>query len=199
MYPRSSLILSFSDKLTVVISRTGRLLFRLHGIMGIAVLLSVFFIAGCGYRFSPGGEYIDKKINMVFIDNFANKTSEANFENTIRNSFVDQFVTGRRFTLADGRETADAVFKGTVVSIVTYPITYQKTGLASGERLTAKMEFVFEEQDTHKLIWNDKNFTAIQDYSFTDLNTKNINRNNALIKLANDAAEKAYRLMMAGF
>ena len=199
MSPRSSSISSFSDKRKEVIFRARRLLLPLRGITVVAVLLSVFLIAGCGYRFSPGGEYIDKKIRTVFIDNFTNKTSEANVENTIRSSFIDQFIIGGRFALVDQRDKGDAVFKGSVISIVTSPLSYQRTGLASGERLSVRMELIFEEQDTHKLIWNDKNFTAIQDYTFTDLNTRNTNRTNALIKLSNDAAEKAYRLMMSGF
>jgi len=199
MYPRSSSISSFSNKRTDIIFRAYRLLLHLHGIKVVSVFLSVFLVAGCGYRFSPGGEYIDKKIRTVFVDNFANKTSEANVENTIRNSFIDQFIIGGRLALVDRREKADAVFKGSVNSIVTSPLSYQRTGLASGERLTVAMELVFEEEDTHKLIWNNKNFTATQDYSFTDLNTRDTNRRNALIKLSNDSAEKAYRLMMSGF
>jgi Lipopolysaccharide-assembly len=199
MYPRSSSISSFSDKRTDIMCRAYRLLLHLHGIKVVAIFLSAFLVAGCGYRFSPGGEYIDKKIRTVFIDNFANKTSEANVENTIRNSFIDQFIIGGRLALVDQREKADAVFKGSVNSIVTSPLSYQRTGLASGERLTVAMELVFEEEDTHKLIWNNKNFTATQDYSFTDLNTRDTNRRNALIKLSNDSAEKAYRLMMSGF
>jgi len=165
----------------------------------VAILLSVFLIAGCGYRFSPGGEYIDKKIKTVFVDNFANKTSEANVENTVRASFIDQFIKGGRFALVDERDKADAVFKGSVNSVVTSPIAYQKTGLAAAERLSLRLDLIFEEQDTHKLIWNNKNFAAIQDYSFTDLNSRNTNRGNALIKMSNDAAEKAYRLMMSDF
>lgn len=199
MSPRSSSISSFNNKRIEIISHAGRPLLRLRGTMVVAFLLSVFLLAGCGYRFSPGGEYIDKKIKTVFIDNFANKTSEANVENAIRNSFIDQFIIGGRFTLVDRRETADAVFKGSVNSITTSPLSYQRTGLASGERLSVGMELVFEEQDNHKLIWNDKNFTAIQDYTFADLNTRDTNRTNALTKLSNDAAEKAYRLMMSGF
>ena len=199
MSPESSSISSFNNKRIEIISRADRPSLRLRGTMVVAFLLSVFLLAGCGYRFSPGGEYIDKKIKTVFIDNFANKTSEANVENTIRNSFIDQFIIGGRFALVDRRENADAIFKGSVNSIVTSPLSYQRTGLASGERLSVVMELVFEEQDNHKLIWNDKNFTAIQDYTFTDLNTRDTNRSNALIKLSNDAAEKAYRLMMSGF
>jgi hypothetical protein len=199
MSPRSSSISSFSDNGGEVISRAGFLFLPLHGITVVAILLSVFLVAGCGYRFSPGGEYIDKKIRTVFVDNFTNKTSEANVENAVRASFIDQFIKGGRFALVDARAKGDAVFKGSVNSVVTSPLSYQKTGLASGERLSVRMEFIFEEQDTHKLIWNNKNFTAIQDYSFTDLNSRNTNRGNALIKLSNDAAEKAYRLMMSDF
>ena len=199
MSRRSSSISSFSDKGREVIPRARRPLRPLHQITGVAILLSIFLVAGCGYRFSPGGEYIDKKIRTVFVDNFTNKTSEANVENTVRASFIDEFIKGGRFVLVDERGKGDAIFKGTVNSIVTSPISYQKTGLASAERLSLRMDLIFEEQDTHKLIWNNKNFTAIQDYSFTDLNSRNTNRGNALVKLSNDAAEKAYRLMMSDF
>jgi hypothetical protein len=199
MSRESSSISSFNNKRMGRIPLAGPPSLRLRGMIVVTFLLSAFLLAGCGYRFSPGGEYIDKKIKTVFIDNFTNKTSEANIENTIRNSFIDQFIIGGRFTLVDRRETADAVFKGSVNSIVTSPLSYQRTGLASGERLSVGMELVFEEQDNHKLIWNDKNFTAIQDYTFTDLNTRDTNRTNALTKLSNDSAEKAYRLMMSGF
>lgn len=199
MSPRSSSISSFSNKRTGVISQASRLLQSLRVIMVITFFLSVFLVAACGYRFSPGGEYIDKKIRTVFVENLANKTSEANFENTVRSSFIDQFIIGGRFTLVERRDNADAVFKGSVNSLTTSPLSYQKSGLASGERLTLGMELVLEEEDTHKIIWNDKNFTAIQDYSYSDINTRQTNRSNALIKLSNDSAEKAYRLMMSGF
>ncbi len=199
MSPRSSSISSSSNKRIERISRAGRPLLHLRGITVVAVFLSIFLVTGCGYRFSPGGEYIDKKIRTVFIDNFANKTSEANVENTIRNSFIDQFIIGGRFALVDQREKADAIFKGSVNSIATSPLSYQRTGLASGERLTVAMELVFEEQDTHKIIWNDRNFASTQDYTFADLNTRDTNRGKALITLSNDSAETAYRLMMSGF
>jgi hypothetical protein len=61
------------------------------------------------------------------------------------------------------------------------------------------MELTFEDQSSQKVIWSNKNFSGYQDYAFTDVSTKETNRRNALIKLANDTAERAYRLMMSGF
>jgi hypothetical protein len=162
-------------------------------------LLSAILISGCGYRFSAGGEYIDKKIRTVFIDNFANRTGEPYIDNTIRNAFINQFTTGSRFTIVDRREKADAAFRGSIDSLTTAPLSYQKSNLASEERVTITMELAFEEQDTKKTIWTNKSFSGYQDYATPDLNSKEANRKNALIKLSNDTAERAYRLMMSGF
>ncbi|NTW16673.1 MAG: LptE family protein [Syntrophaceae bacterium] len=168
-------------------------------LIGIACILILFFISGCGYRFSSGGEYIDKKIRTVFIDNFANRTGETYIDNTIRNAFINQFTTGRRFTIVDRREKADAIFRGSIDSLTTAPLSYQKSNLAAEERVTITMELAFEEQDTKKSIWTNKSFSGYQDYATPDLNSKEANRKNALIKLSNDTAERAYRLMMSGF
>jgi len=167
-------------------------------IIGFA-LIQLLFISGCGYRFSPGGEYIDKSIQTVFVDNFANKTSEANLENTIRSAFIDQFIRGRRLKLVDSRNAADAIFRGSIDNLTTAPLSYQKDNLAAEERMTLSMELVLEEQATGKVIWTDKSFSATQDYPFSDVTAKERNRRNALVKLSNDSTEKAYRSMMSGF
>ena len=174
-------------------------IFQIRWITIIACLLPVLLFSGCGYRFSPGGEYIDKNIRTVFIDNFSNRTSEANIENAFRTAFIDQFVIGGRFTLVDRREKADSVFKASLNSLTTSPLSYQKSVIAAEERVTITIELTFEDQSTQKAIWTNKSFSGYQDYAFTDVSTKETNRRNALIKLSNDTAERAYRLMMSGF
>ena len=195
MFPRSLSISWFSNNRRRVITReNGHLTAPLF-----LFLLSAILISGCGYRFSAGGEYIDKKIRTVFIDNFTNRTGEPYIDNTIRNAFINQFTTGSRFTIVDRREKADAAFRGSIDSLTTAPLSYQKSNLASEERVTITMELAFEEQDTKKTIWTNKSFSGYQDYATPDLNSKEANRKNALIKLSNDTAERAYRLMMSGF
>lgn len=161
--------------------------------------LHILFIFGCGYGVTPGGEYIDKGIQTVFVDNFSNTTSEANFENSVRSAFIDQFIRGRRLKLVGSRDAADALFRGTVVSLSTAPLAYTSVNLAAEERMTVTMELILEEQGTRKVIWTDKEFSATQDYPFTDISAKERNRREALAKLSKDSAEKAYRIMMSGF
>lgn len=164
-----------------------------------AFIMALLLFSGCGYRFSPGGEYIDKSIRTVFIDNFSNRTSEANIENTFRTAFIDRFNIGGRFTPVDSREKADSVFKASINSLTISPIAYQKSVITQEERVTITMELTFEDRSTPKAIWSSKSFSGYQDYTFTDVSTKETNRKNALVKLANDTAERAYRLMMSGF
>ena len=173
---------------------------KFHRLRKIMIILLTFLpISGCGYHFSPGGEYIDKEIRTVFVDNFPNRTSEANVEITFRTAFIDQFVTGGRFKIVDSREKADALFKGSIDKLIVSPISYQASNLAAEERVTVTMDLLFEEKGTQKIIWTYKNYSGYRDYRVTDVNLKETNRKDALTRLSVDTAERAYRLMMSGF
>jgi hypothetical protein len=163
------------------------------------LVIQMLFITGCGYRVTPGGEYIDNSVQTVFVDTFGNRTSEANIENSFRSAFIGQLSRGSRLKPVGSRETADAVFKGRIESILTTPLSYNRNNLAAEERMTLTMELILEEKVTGKIIWEDKGFSATQDYPFNDIITRDRNRKAALIKLLSDSAEKAYRSMMSGF
>lgn len=164
------------------------------------ILTTMFLIlAACGYHFSPGGEYIDPDVRKVFIEPFANRTSQANLEDTIRLAITDWFVRGRRFQIVDNEAQADAIFRGTVKSLTTAPLSSRTTNLAAEERMTLTLELSFEDRRTKKVIWKDANFSGTQDYPVASLSDTETARKNALTKLSRDIAERAYRMMMSGF
>ncbi|HOG17508.1 MAG: hypothetical protein A4E73_03928 [Syntrophaceae bacterium PtaU1.Bin231] len=166
----------------------------------LAVLL-LLNCAGCGYRFSPGGENLPPEIRTVFVDIFDNKTSEANFENQVRSAFIDQIIRGTRFKLADSKEAADAVLRGSIEGLSSSPLSYRATNLAAEERLTAVLNITLEDRNTGKAVWTGSGLSGTADYMVDAANptVTQTNRRNNLSKLANDTAEKAYRLMMSGF
>jgi outer membrane lipopolysaccharide assembly protein LptE/RlpB len=167
----------------------------------LVILLAVALIIGCGYRFSPGGEYIDKSIQTVFVDNIGNRTSQANLENTFRNAFIDQFRKSSRFKLAESRDSADAILKGTITSLSSSHLSYSRADVAREDRATVTMELTFEERSSRKVIWSNTAFSWYADYLINQADTlaTEINRKNALDKLASDTADRAYRLIMSGF
>jgi hypothetical protein len=165
------------------------------------ILLVVFLMAGCGYRFSPGGEHIDKGIQTVYVDNFANRTSEANVENIFRNSFIDQFRKTSRFRVAERLEEADAVVRGSINNLSSSHLSYTTADVAREDRVTAVMDLVFEERVSRKIIWSNAAFSWYGDYSVSSINpaTTEANKRSALNKLADDLADRAFRMMMSGF
>jgi hypothetical protein len=166
-----------------------------------ASLMAVILLVGCGYRFSPGGEHIDEGIRTVYVDTFANRTSEANVENVFRNSFIDQFRKSSRFRVTGTREEADAIVRGSINGLSSSHLSYTSADVAREDRVTAVMELVFEERVSRKIIWSNQAFSWYGDYRVDSANPMNTetNKGNALSKLADDLADRAFRLMMSGF
>ncbi len=165
----------------------------------IILLTMLLMLSGCGYSFSPGGENIDPDVRKVFIEPFANRTNEANLEDTIRLAITDWFVRGQRFKIVDSEDQADALFLGAVKSISTSPLSTRTTNLAAEERMTITLELSFVDRRTKKIIWKNDNFSGIQEYPVASLSVTETARKNALSKLSRDTAERAYRMMMSGF
>jgi hypothetical protein len=167
-----------------------------------AVLICCFFtiIIACGYAFSPQGDYIDKQIQKIYVGQFDNKTAQAEMENYVRSAFIGQFILTRRFKIVESVELADAVVKGSVLTLTTAPLSYRSSTIAAEERATMTLELTFREKASGKDIWKSQGISGTVDYTIgSDINTLPATRRTAFIKLANDTAEKTFNQMMSGF
>jgi hypothetical protein len=144
-------------------------------------LLLALLLAGCGYRFSGGGESIHPAIRTVFVDVFSNRTSEAYADSIFRAAFISRFVQDGRFTLAGSRAEADAICRGTVKMLQVFPLSYKAGDLSAEERLAITMDLSFEERESGRTIWSDGAFTGTGDYPVTTVGVTETSRKNALI------------------
>ncbi len=166
----------------------------------IIALLFPVLCFGCGYHFSAGGEHIDQGIQTVFVENFFNRTGEANLENYVRNAFINEFRKGSRFDLANSKETADAFLNGSVNRSTVSHLSYRITDVAKEDRVNVTIEVALKETKNNEIIWINRNFTGEEAFIVdADPSRTETNRKKALRKLAIDMAEKAYRSMMSGF
>ena len=155
---------------------------------------------GCGYSFVQRGESLDSLIQKVYIAPFVNKTSQAELEYYFRSAFMNTFIQNSRFKMARDVHEADAVVRGTILNYNTTPLARLRDDLAAEERATVVMEVVFEDNINGKILWRTTHMTDSEDYRLSrDINMVSSARRNALMKLANDMAEKAFNLMMSGF
>lgn len=158
-------------------------------------------LCGCGYRFSPGGEWIDSGIRAIFVDNIANSTSEPLVEVYVRSAFEDRIQKSPRFRLASSREAADAVLRGTITSLSATYVAHDRFDKGSESRAVMVLNLSFEERRTGKTLWSVANFTGNESFRVEQANpgaTSN-NRQAALQKLSSNMAERAFRNLMSGF
>jgi hypothetical protein len=167
--------------------------------VGVLNVLTAFLLVGCGYHFAGGKESVAPGLRAVFVDVFTNKTGEAYADNIFRNAFVSRFVQEGRFKPARSRGEADVICRGTVRSLQASPLSYKATNLSAEDRITVTLEISFEERERGRTIWSDRAFTGTGDYPVTTVGVTEASRKKALSKLADDTAERAYRLMMSGF
>lgn len=177
--------------------------------LGAAAILLFCLGGGCGYRLYPGGDEVGKKrdnrsndFRTVFVAVFMNNTPEANIETDLRNAFIDQFIQGRRFKIVDAEDSADVVLKCNIKNLVVSPLAYRgDSHLAVEKRITVTLSLTLAAKGSPTALWREDNFSQWGDYILDgpSLSTGQTSQKNALSKLANDAAERAYRLMTADF
>jgi len=134
------------------------------------------------------------------VEQFGNKTAQAEVENYIRSAFISQIIQTSRFKIAKDAQTADATIYGDILNLNMSPLSYSSNTLVAEERAVIILEATFRDKENGKILWSSKNITGFVDYSATgSINLLPATRKTAFIKLANDTAEKVFNQMMSGF
>ena len=169
--------------------------------MLLLLILISLVLTNCGYRFSPGGEWIDSRFQTVHVDNIVNATSEPFIEIYLRSAFEDQFRKSSRFRLTGSKDTADLILQGTITALTVPPVAFDKFDKAQEGRAVMTVNLLFEEREARKKIWAVSNFSGNETYRIDQANTSatSVSKTAALQKLSNDMAEKAFRNLMSGF
>jgi hypothetical protein len=182
----------------LTINTAGR---RREHLMLLLLMLTSLTLMNCGYRFSPGGEWIDSRLQTVFVDNMVNTTSEPFVEIYLRNAFEDQFRKSSRFQLAGNKDTADLILQGTITALTVPPVAYDRYDKAQEGRAVMTVDLTFDERENKKKIWAVSSFSGNETYRIDQANPNatSVSKTAALQKLSNDMAEKAFRNLMSGF
>lgn len=158
-------------------------------------------VSSCGYHMGTGETTIDKAVRTIFIGHFQNNTSEPYLETYFRKAFNNRLVRTPQLKLSADPEEADAVLKGAIRTVSISPVGYRSNNLAAIERITLMMDIVLEDNKTHKSIWRQTGFSVFADYDVTSSNLLVVEnaRKDALVRLADDTAERAFITILSAF
>lgn len=171
-------------------------------LMAILAIMAILAMPlGCGYHTAGRVNRLPESVRVIAIPGFVNKTQTYRIEQILTRDVVREFVSRSSFQVVNGNsDSADATLKGTVVSTVAAPLTYDaQTGRASSEVVTITMKVSLVDR-SGRVLFENQNFTFRDVYqvsreiaSFFDEETP------ALQRMSRDFARTLVSDIMEGY
>ena len=162
-------------------------------------ILCIVGATGCGYHFIGQKSEILSGIHSIAIPYFANKSYEAGLERILTEALVDEFVKNRMIAITNESE-ADAVIRGKIENFRETVISYDKNDNAMEYRAFLELDVTLEKRDTGEGLWRTKGLFHFEDYMVSsEIAATEANKQQALIKIAVEMAEKIHDSIIEGF
>jgi outer membrane lipopolysaccharide assembly protein LptE/RlpB len=122
-------------------------------------------MSGCGYHTTGHATRIPASVRTIAVPVFINQTQTYRIEQILTRDVVREFLARTHYQIAnDAGQSADAVLKGTVVSALAAPLTYDaQTGRISSAIVTVSMKVSLVDHTGHTFFEN-QNYTFRQQY-----------------------------------
>lgn len=177
--------------------------------LSLVVGVALFMLASCGYQFSGEGQGPEPGLTCISIPVFKNDTSEPNAGAIFAGALRQQFMRKGDMKVVP-EDQAQAVFQGTVKRIFIIPVAHSPVTTVS-QRITVENRLYMVvsircvDKRTHKVIWQDPNFTYWKVYEVNDnpLQPQPItgfeNRQNAILYIARETARRVHDRFLSNF
>jgi len=111
-------------------------------ILRAGVALALLFSLGCGYHTAGHAVQIPANVKTIAVPPFKNETLTYRIEHLLTSSVVKEFTTRTHYRIVnDSDRDADATLRGTVLSTIASPLTYDTaTGRAASVMVVVSMK-----------------------------------------------------------
>jgi outer membrane lipopolysaccharide assembly protein LptE/RlpB len=175
----------------------------------LLLLILLLSLTACGYQFSGQGQGPEPGLTCISIPVFKNDSSEPNAGAIFAGALRQQFMRkGDMKVVPD--DQAQAVFEGAVKRIYSYPVAHSPVTTVS-QRITVENRLYMTvsircvDKKTHKVIWQNPNFTYWKVYEVNNnsLQPQPIagfeNRQSAIQYIAQETARRVHDLFLSNF
>jgi outer membrane lipopolysaccharide assembly protein LptE/RlpB len=162
------------------------------------LLLACGVIAGCGYRFSGGGD-LPGGIRKLSVGVFENNTRENGLETRIANDLIYQFSKYGNIKLTD-KSASDAHLTGVIRKAAVTTITHATAIVSAERRIQVTMDATLTAAASGEVLWSEKGITAYETYAVAkDKSGTEQNKKSALADLSSRVAERIYYRLTDNF
>jgi outer membrane lipopolysaccharide assembly protein LptE/RlpB len=159
-------------------------------VLAIAILPALIGSTACGYHTAGHAVLLPNTVHTIAVPSFTNKSEAYRVEQILTASVVREFNTRTQYHIVSEPDShADAVLHGTVLQVLTAPLTYNsQTGQASSALVAVTVQVSLV--DRHgKVLYQDPNYTFRSEYQIsTQLSAFFDQESPALDRLSGDFA-----------
>jgi len=163
----------------------------LHGFVTAMFLICVLGLAvGCGYHVAGRGSNLPAEWKTLAVVTFENKTLRYRIEQRLTEAVVREFLARTSYRVVPVEENADAVLRGEVVALETYPVLFDTvTGRATTQLVTVRMKVRLIDRRSGQVIYQNDEYLFREQYEVsTDVKSFFEEQEPALGRLARDFA-----------
>ena len=125
-------------------------------------MICMLLIIGCGYQMVGKETHIPPGITSIAIALFVNQTLERGIEVPFTQSFLKEFIFGRKIRVVDQSE-ADSILEGTIKSFNASSVSYDRSGFALEYQTTVVIDLTLRKK-TGEIIWTVKDLSDSRTY-----------------------------------
>jgi TolB-like protein len=164
----------------------------------VGMLSVVPFLTGCVYHFKGAGLKAPAGVETIAVSVLENKTADIGLETLFTGDLVYEFTRSKILRVV-GKETADAVLKGSIVSVVTDTISHTETFASDERRVTVTLDLILARSDG-RVLWADAGLRDNEVFQVTSNKpTTDLNKRAAIEVLSKRLSEKAHNRILQDF
>ena len=190
-------------------SACGRAVKRMHQrnritLFAVVVLMLSMVslaLAGCGYHVVGQASNFPGSWHTIAIPAFVNKTARYRIEQQMTEAVIRQMISRTHYRIVQDTSSADAVLRGTVISIETTPIVFDtNTGQATTMLVTVHVQAELIDNHTKKDVYKANDMVFRNEYQISsDVRTFFEEEDPAAQRMSRDFADRLVSDMLENF
>jgi Lipopolysaccharide-assembly len=171
---------------------------------GMAAVLALAALAGCGYALVGRGTVVDPTIKRIGVPTFRDSSGKPGLDQKITQKVIEELLKRGRFDVVQDRVGVDAIVDGELLRFDAAPVGFSDAGGARTQAsryaitLTARVRYAKPGQD--EPIWANESFTFKDEYDVSgDQSAFFDQQDQAIDRLATAFARSLVSAMLEAF
>jgi len=165
----------------------------------IFLILLLFLASGCGYHLPGGGEGPSTHLRTVYIDSFANLTTEPFIETRVTNAVIESFARRKGMHPIEREGRSEAKLSGSITAYTSSAISYDRLDRVVEYRSSMTIEASLLRESDGRTLWKGSLSRSEEYLSSDDKVAQEDNEDRAIAIICDRLAEDLHVRLMDDF